>query len=71
MRPHQQAKVDARHTAALAEKKGLLKKQSCFGCGSSDTEKHHEDYSKPLEVTWMCRQCHLEYHQWKERRQAA
>lgn len=23
---------------------------------------HHPDYSKPLEVVWMCRPCHLAEH---------
>jgi hypothetical protein len=23
---------------------------------------HHEDYSKPLEVDWMCHQCHIDFH---------
>ena len=23
---------------------------------------HHPDYSKPLEVIWMCQQCHNDYH---------
>lgn len=34
----------------------------CMGCGCSDTEHrieaHHSDYSKPLEVIWLCTPCH-------------
>lgn len=34
----------------------------CMGCGCPDTEHrveaHHSDYSKPLEVIWLCTPCH-------------
>lgn len=38
---------------------GDVKKPTSCACGSTERiEGHHEDYSKPLEVTWMCRRCH-------------
>jgi len=37
---------------------------TCVFCGKqSFTEGHHKDYSKPLEVDWLCRDCHKNLHQ--------
>lgn len=42
-----------------AVKRGILKKGPCAECGiRGKTEAHHEDYSKPLDVKWLCRRCH-------------
>ena len=47
-----------------ALKSGELKRiEICEHCKTNMTEHaHHEDYSKPLEVTWLCRNCHVETH---------
>lgn len=45
-----------------ALKKGLLVKKYCYFCEREPTEAHHEDYTKPLDVIWMCRRCHRAYH---------
>ena len=37
---------------------GKLIKQLCEVCGSKEVENHHNDYSKPLEVRWLCRKHH-------------
>jgi hypothetical protein len=34
----------------------------CEVCGGVSTERHHPDYSKPLEVMIVCRKCHREFH---------
>lgn len=35
----------------------------CFVCGSFENiERHHPDYSRPLEVTFLCRQHHKRLH---------
>jgi hypothetical protein len=40
-------------------KRGKLERKSCERCGSSTAQMHHADHSKPLEVTWLCRECDL------------
>ena len=37
----------------------LIRPTSCEECGSAGKiDAHHEDYSKPLEVNWLCKKCH-------------
>ena len=41
----------------------IIRPGSCTVCGRKcQPEGHHPDYSKPLEVIWVCRECHLDYH---------
>jgi len=44
----------------LKDKK--LKKRPCTICGNINVEAHHDDYSKPLEIKWLCRRHHLQIH---------
>lgn len=46
----------------LALKKGILKKQPCVYCKKKRVDAHHDDYSKPLKVIWVCRKCHSKLH---------
>jgi hypothetical protein len=55
-------KVNARAYANTHQKLGMLAPQPCEDCGAANVEKHHEDYSKPLAVTWLCRRCHNKRH---------
>ena len=41
---------------------GRLTKQPCVICGSDKSEAHHYDYSKPLDIFWLCRKHHLQLH---------
>ncbi len=35
----------------------------CDNCGSTENlDRHHQDYSKPLEVRTLCRSCHKKEH---------
>lgn len=41
---------------------GTLLSGPCVLCGALQSEAHHPDYSKPLEVVWLCRSCHRKLH---------
>lgn len=41
---------------------GRLFKQPCFVCGARKVEGHHPDYSRPLDVVWLCTAHHKEVH---------
>ena len=42
--------------------KGTLKRSPCSVCGSLKVDAHHCDYSKPLDVMWLCRAHHMQWH---------
>lgn len=58
-------KVTAHKKVRRAVMDGVLKKSPyCLNCGliSQFIEGHHADYSKPLEVLWLCKECHVKQH---------
>ena len=58
----QRKRANARSYPHVYIKRGKLKREPCKVCGAAKAQMHHEDYSKPLAVTWLCRSCHLELH---------
>ena len=55
-------KIAARMKLYNAVKKGILKKQPCEICNDIESEAHHFDYSKPLDVRWLCKVHHKNLH---------
>ena len=53
-------KINAHAKVNRAVKSGkLIRGEFCEICNKKcKTEGHHEDYSKPLSVNWLCRGCH-------------
>ncbi len=58
--PSQKHKWNAREAAQKAKNKGILVSPSkCEGCKEKKPlSMHHDDYSKPLDVRWLCKKCH-------------
>jgi hypothetical protein len=53
-------KVRAWHVLHYAIDRGEVVRGVCEVCGSTEVHAHHEDYSKPLKVHWLCRAHHRE-----------
>ena len=52
----------AMNLANKAIRKGELKRKPCEVCGALKVHAHHEDYSQPLNVKWLCPKHHKELH---------
>ena len=53
------------HAVRRGLETGKLKRMPCIVCGC-DAEAHHSDYSKPLDVDWLCREHHKLWHRYLE-----
>ena len=47
-------KAKAYSAISKAIQRNRLKRQPCQVCGEFPTHAHHEDYSRPLDVDWLC-----------------
>lgn len=50
----------ARTAVSNAIRDGRLIRQPCEVCGSVKAQAHHDDYTKPLDVRWLCFKDHRE-----------
>jgi hypothetical protein len=59
-KPRRVRTKSARYAAALAEQLGLLTRppKCCWCRRRKRLERHHWDYSQPLVVSFLCRDCH-------------
>lgn len=54
--------MNARSYAHVYRDRGKIEVKPCAKCGREKAEMHHENYAKPTEVIWLCRECHLKEH---------
>lgn len=54
-------KINARKKVYIELRAGRIIKQKCEDCGEEKTEAHHKDYSKPLNIVWLCKKHHIEH----------
>ncbi len=56
-------KIKARRIVSHAIRDGkLIRPSHCESCSKKRfVEAHHKDYSKPLVVNWLCKECHKEW----------
>jgi ribosomal protein S27AE len=57
-----ETKNAARNAVKKALRRGELVRQPCERCGAAPADAHHDDYSKPLAVRWLCEPHHGEEH---------
>lgn len=55
-------KNKARAMVTRRIRSGTLKRQPCEICGNPNSQAHHDDYSRPLDVRWLCFKHHREAH---------
>ncbi len=54
--------LKARRFIPHAVRDGRLDRGNCEVCDKSNAEGHHDDYSEPKDVRWLCKKHHAEHH---------
>ena len=52
----------AHQAVQTAIRNGSIVRQPCERCGRPDAHAHHDDYTQPLSVNWLCHSHHMERH---------
>lgn len=52
----------AKVLARAAARKAHPAAQPCEVCGAARADRHHDDYGKPLDIRWLCREHHIQHH---------
>lgn len=60
--PHFLIRRKATNTVAVAIRTGRLRRMPCEVCGDKNTQAHHCNYNNLLDVHWLCRKHHIEWH---------
>ena len=55
-------KIKARMDFNNAVARGKITRLECCVCGAKNVQAHHNDYTKPYEVVWLCIKHHNEVH---------
>jgi len=55
-------KARAWNAVSNAIRDGRLIRLPCQNCGDERSQAHHTNYSKPLDVEWLCFKCHRHVH---------
>ena len=55
-------KRKAHNAVANALRDGKMERKPCEVCGGENVQAHHYDYSKPLDVVWLCHAHHIQHH---------
>lgn len=61
-KPDNRVKLRCHWIVSEAIQSGRLIRQPCERCGVEPAEAHHDDYTKPMSVRWLCRKHHREHH---------
>ena len=56
------ARLKAYTKVRYALERGDLIKEPCEVCADPKSQAHHEDYSKPFDVIWLCQEHHTAIH---------
>jgi hypothetical protein len=61
--PDQKLRIAARNEVRKAKLRGDIEPGRCEVCGVEKTHAHHDDYTKPLDIRWLCREHHDQLHE--------